>query len=100
MIPEQELETPKEMEDRGKNSATMPRLLINLWAVLIARIYEVSPLVCPNGGAGMRIIAFIEDAEPVRSILTCVGEPVDPPRIHPLRAPPRLVGVRSDQHAG
>jgi len=56
--------------------------------VLIARIYEVSPLVCPNCGADMRIIAFIEDIEPVRRILSCVGEPVESPRIHPPRAPP------------
>ena len=62
--------------------------MINLWAVLIARIYEVSPLVCPNCGADMRIIAFIEDIEPVRRILSCVGEPVESPRIHPPRAPP------------
>ena len=30
-----------------------------LWAVLIARIYEVFPLVCPICGGPMRIIAFI-----------------------------------------
>ena len=30
-----------------------------LWAVLIARIYAVFPLVCPICGGQMRIIAFI-----------------------------------------
>jgi hypothetical protein len=30
-----------------------------LWAVLIARIYEVFPLLCPICGGQMRIIAFI-----------------------------------------
>ena len=30
-----------------------------LWAVLIARIYEVFPLLCPLCGGQMRIIAFI-----------------------------------------
>ncbi len=103
VIPKQELETPAEKEDQ--THTTIPRLLINLWAVLIARIYEVSPLVCPNCGADhcyfascnrsisasmhvMRIIAFIEEIEPVHRILNCVGEPVAPPRIHPPRAPP------------
>ncbi|MEX0891400.1 MAG: transposase, partial [Gemmatimonadota bacterium] len=31
------------------------------WARLIARIYEVSPLTCPNCGAEMRILAFLTD---------------------------------------
>jgi len=31
---------------------------------------------------------IIEGIEPVRRILTGVEEPVDPPRIHPQRAPP------------
>ena len=83
-----QLETPGEKEDQDQSDITIPRLLINLWAVLIARIYEVSPLICPNCGADMRIIAFIEDIEPVQRILGCVGEPVEPPRIHPPRAPP------------
>ena len=39
------------------------------WALLLARIYEVFPLVCPNGGGAMRIIAFITDASTVRDIL-------------------------------
>jgi hypothetical protein len=30
-----------------------------LWAVLMARIYEVFPLLCPLCGGQMRIIAFI-----------------------------------------
>ena len=29
-----------------------------MWAVLIARIYEVFPLVCPKCGGQMRLIAF------------------------------------------
>jgi len=37
-----------------------------LWAMLLARIYETLPLVCPNCHAPMRIIAFITDAGAVR----------------------------------
>lgn len=28
----------------------------------------------------MRIIAFIEEAGPIRRILSCIGEPTEPPR--------------------
>ena len=43
------------------------------WALLLARIYEVFPLVCPNGGGTMRIIAFITDGPTVRDILVHLG---------------------------
>lgn len=59
-----------------------------LWALLIARIYEVFPLICPKCGGTMKIIAFIDEGEAIREILTCLGEPVDPPRIAPARGPP------------
>ncbi len=59
-----------------------------LWAMLIARIYEVFPLICPKCGGTMKIIAFINAGETIREILTHLGEPVDPPRIAPARGPP------------
>ena len=46
------------------------------------------PLVCPNCGADMRIIAFITEAAPVEQILTHIGEPPRPPPISPARGPP------------
>ncbi|MGF1548083.1 MAG: hypothetical protein ACFCUG_12235 [Thiotrichales bacterium] len=36
----------------------------------------------------MRIITFIEEVEPIRRILSAIGEPIEPPRVHPPRAPP------------
>jgi len=58
------------------------------WARLLARIYEVFPLLCPLCGADMRIIAFITDASTTRDILVHLGEPTAPPRIAPARGPP------------
>ena len=58
------------------------------WALLLARINEVFPLVCPQGGAEMRIIAFITDGPTVRDLLVHLGEPAAPPRIAPARGPP------------
>ena len=59
-----------------------------VWALLIARIYEVFPLICPKCGGTMKIIAFIDEGETIREILAHLGEPVDPPRIAPARGPP------------
>jgi hypothetical protein len=58
------------------------------WALLLARIYEVFPLVCPRCGGAMRIIAFITDASTICNILVHLGEPTAPPRIAPARGPP------------
>jgi hypothetical protein len=72
----------------GAEEAIHRRVARYAWALLLARIYEVFPLVCPRCGGEMRIIAFIIDAGAVRDILTHIGEPTSPPRLMPARAPP------------
>jgi hypothetical protein len=59
-----------------------------LWAVLIARIYEVFPLVCPICSGQMRIIAFITHRADIRQILDHIGVESEPPHISPARGPP------------
>jgi hypothetical protein len=59
-----------------------------LWAVLIARIYEVFPLMCPLCGGQMRIIAFITHSADIRHILNHIGVESEPPHIAPARGPP------------
>jgi hypothetical protein len=56
--------------------------------MLLARLFESLPRVCPNCGADMRIIAFIPEATPIERILTHSGEPPRPPPIAPARGPP------------
>jgi hypothetical protein len=56
--------------------------------MLLARLFASLPLVCPNCGADMRIIAFVTETAPVRRILKHVGEPAEPPQISPARGPP------------
>jgi len=58
------------------------------WAMLLARIFEVLPLVCPKCTHPMRIIAFIEDPHTIKRILTHINEPHQPPPITPARGPP------------
>ena len=59
-----------------------------LWALLLARIYEILPLRCMLCGGQMRIIAFVTDAPALSSILTHLGEPTSPPEVAPARGPP------------
>jgi hypothetical protein len=59
-----------------------------LWAVLIARIYEVFPLRCPLCAGQMRLIAFITDGAQIRKIVEHIGVDFVPPHIAPARGPP------------
>jgi len=59
-----------------------------LWAMLLARIYETLPLVCPLCQSPMRIIAFITEGSSVRKILEHLGESTLPPKVAPARGPP------------
>ena len=69
------------------------------WALLLARIYEVLPLLCPKCGGEMRIIAFITGAVAIRDILSHLGEPTSPPPLLPARSPPlwAMAGVEPDE---
>lgn len=70
-------------------SASPPKRAAHyLWAVLIARIYEVFPLVCPNCGGHMRIIAFITHSADIRHILDHIGVASERPHITAARGPP------------
>ena len=59
-----------------------------LWAVLIARIYEVLPLLCQICGGQMRLIAFSTHSADIRQILDHIGVDTEPPHISPAREPP------------
>ena len=39
------------------------------WARLIAKVYEIDPLLCPRCGSEMRLIAVITDPAEARTIL-------------------------------
>jgi hypothetical protein len=69
-----------------------------LWAVLIARIYEVFPLVCSICGGHMRIIAFITHSADIRQILVSLGVESEAPHIAQARGPP--LWEDCDAHSG
>ena len=60
-----------------------------LWALMIARVYEVLPILCPSCGAEMKPVAVIMDPETISSILIHLGEPTEVPRPAPARDPPQ-----------
>jgi len=85
-----------------RSEETPPRRAAShyLWAMLLARIYETLPLVCPVCQSPMRIIAFITEAGTVRKILDHVGESAQPPRIAPARGPPLWEAAMASERAG
>jgi hypothetical protein len=58
------------------------------WARLLARVYEVFPLSCPDCGAEMRILAFLTEPFTVAGILRHLTLPTSAPPLSPARSPP------------
>ena len=67
-----------------------PRSARIRWAQLLARIYEVLPLLCPRCGGEMRILAFLTDPPTVQAILLHLKLPHPPPPVAPARGPPQV----------
>ncbi len=73
-------------------------LFASIRAMLLARIYEINPLVCPRCGGEMRIIAFVTELEPVGRILRHIGEPDCAPETSPARGPPEFYPELDQRH--
>jgi hypothetical protein len=94
MLPDQE---PVNSEDLTQGESRAASSTGYLWAMLMARIYEILPLVCPQCGGEMEIIAFITEVDPIHRVLNHIGEPTKPPQIASARAPPVEWGTDFDQ---
>ncbi|MCT2530276.1 hypothetical protein N2382_05330 [SAR92 clade bacterium H921] len=70
--------------------------VVSGWAMLLARIYDVFPLVCPQCGGSMRVLSVVTDIQSVEKILTHINEPIDAPVMMPARWPPQA-GFDFDQ---
>ena len=90
-------QAPVAEEDRSEAGFKATFYAASLWTMLIARIYEVFPLVCPQCGGELKIVAFLTEADPIQRILIHIGEPATPPRIAPARAPPDWFETDFDQ---
>jgi hypothetical protein len=85
VLPQEDTPVSEEMAETRRH-----RPARYLWAALIARIYQVLPLLCPECGGEMRLIAFVTEPAPVRRILLYLGEPATSPPISPARSPPEM----------
>ena len=65
-------------------------------AMLLARIYDVFPLVCPQCGGSMRVLSVVTEIQSVEKILTHINEPIEVPVMTPARWPPQA-GFDFDQ---
>ena len=94
-------DNPEESEIKHKPGAARMKNSFShyLWAILIARIYEVLPLICPDCGGQMKIISFIQDKPTIKQIISHIGEPTEPPIISPARAPPLWDDIHTEPDA-
>ena len=82
-VPTQQDNTPA----AATASAGKPHLRRLAWVVLLARVFAIDVSVCPRCGGRMRLIAAQTDPDSIRTYLTGVGLPAEPPIIAPARPP-------------
>lgn len=75
---------------KSRESKKPSRASLYRWALLLARIFEIFPLICPKCSHPMRIISFIQDRHSIRKVLAHINEPFEPPVISPARGPPEM----------
>jgi len=60
-----------------------------MWAMLMARLFEVLPLLCTRCHSPMEILSFVTEKSAIQRILHHLGLPTEPPPISPARDPPQ-----------
>jgi hypothetical protein len=79
----------------GTGSAAKPKQrpgpgsLVSLWAIMLAQVYEVLPIICPKCGAEMKPVAVIVDPDSLKRICQHQGQPPAIPKLAPARDPPQ-----------
>ncbi len=88
------------LEERGGEPVTMAdgspgsKAARRNWARFIRKVYEVDPLLCPDCGGTMKVVAFIDDRAIIRRILIHLWLWNDPePRPPPIIVPPEPIEI-------
>ena len=76
-----EVDAQREAPDRSSQN----------WAVLIKRVYETDPMVCPKCGGAMAVISFIDP--PQREVIDKILDHCGLSRSPEARAPPDMDGL-------
>jgi hypothetical protein len=58
------------------------------WAELMKRVWMIDVLTCPECRGRRRLLAFILRPSAIERILSHLGLPTEPPKMHPARASP------------
>ena len=58
------------------------------WAELLRRTFGIGVETCPRCDGRMRLLALVTEPKNVARFLRHFGEPTEPPRRAPARAPP------------
>ena len=57
------------------------------WALLLKRVFKVDVTTCSQCGGDVRELESVSEKEDIERKLLQMGLPVDPPELHPARAP-------------
>jgi hypothetical protein len=76
-------------EDKEEKTKVKKRASVS-WALLMARIFEFLPLLCPRCDSPMKMVGFIMEPKSVNQVLDHLDLPTEAPPVHPPRAPPQL----------
>jgi len=78
----------QEQNSVAKEEQASGHFYSSFWAMLLVKVFEINPWVCPGCGGEMKIIAFVIERQPIGRILQPIGEPDHAPAISPARGPP------------
>ena len=59
------------------------------WALLLKRVFKIDVATCRQCGGDVRVLESVSEKEDIERKLLQMGLPVDPPELHPARAPPQ-----------
>ncbi|MCU7836871.1 MAG: hypothetical protein KZQ83_16670 [gamma proteobacterium symbiont of Taylorina sp.] len=79
---------PIEHEMQEQENNRNDHRIVTCGRCLLARIYNLFPLLCPTCGAEIQVIAVIQDKPVINKILKSVGEMTEPPILSPARGSP------------
>ena len=69
------------------------------WAALLKRTFKEDLTVCRLCSGRLRLLDLVTEPDELAPLLERHGEPLEPPPLHPARAPPQLELALFDETA-